>query len=117
PFTDIVVAKLDIKNDQTFAMCFKVSFTRPDRYYTRHSRWEISSNSSGTIDVALLPFEYEPVVESNDEIIIQCIVKPVDKQSNQLLASVEKVDSMLKCIFKAPGLSASAVQGPNRGAT
>ncbi|CAH8429565.1 unnamed protein product [Dicrocoelium dendriticum] len=117
PFTDVVVAKLNIKNDQTFDMCFKVSLTRPEQYYTRYTRWTIFSTHLATIDVALLPFEYEPMVESNDEIIIQCIVKPVDKENDQVLASVEKMDSMLKCIFKAPGLSASAVLEPNGGAT
>ncbi|CAH8429681.1 unnamed protein product [Dicrocoelium dendriticum] len=118
PFDKVAASTIRLTNPSNDQMYFHVQAPSRDIWVLPNSG-VLAQNETKEIIIHCKPFDIKTTDPSRDRLIIKstplCYLQT--KPEDAVLASMEKVDSMLKCIFKAPELSASAVQGPNRGAT
>lgn len=107
PFTDVVIADLNLTNPTDRRICFKVKTTAPKRYCVRPNSGILEPRKSIVVAVMLQPFEYDPNEKNKHKFMVQSMFAPDNvTESHEMLwkdAPPESLmDTKLRCVFELP---------------
>ncbi|RUS88530.1 hypothetical protein EGW08_003706 [Elysia chlorotica] len=107
PFSDVVVADLNLTNPTERRICFKVKTTAPKRYCVRPNSGILEPRKSITVAVMLQPFEYDPNEKNKHKFMVQSMFAPDNvTETHEMLwkdAPPESLmDTKLRCVFELP---------------
>ena len=122
PFTNTISTTLKVTNITDRKVFFKIKTTAPRSYCVRPNNGLVEPNETGTVQVMLQPFEYNPNDKERmkHKFMVQSRYAPddatiadSDNAFKAVVDGVEVYDARLKCVFEAPVRAEETISSTN----
>lgn len=124
PFTNTITTTLKVTNITDRKVFFKIKTTAPRSYCVRPNNGLVEPNETGTVQVMLQPFEYNPNDKDRmkHKFMVQSRYAPDDATTadsdnafKTSLDGVDVFDARLKCVFEVPSRTEESISSTNEG--